>query len=297
MHVIRYAERATRHERIGVLQDGQVAPLPDVSGFAELLRRPLAEIRSLVEGATSAEGPRLADVLLLPPVDGRVEVWAAGVTYERSMDARVEETTASQDVYARVYDAQRPELFFKAPAWRVVTGGEPIGVRPDATTTVPEPELAMLLTSRGEVMGYTVCNDVSSRDIEGANPLYLPQAKIYDGSCALAAPVRPAWEVSDAQALGVRLVVRRDDRMLLDERTSTARMHRRLDDLVVHLCRALTFPDGAVLATGTGIVPDLDFTLCADDLVEITIDEVGALVNRVAPSTAIDRPARPRPGT
>lgn len=289
MHLIRYAEPATRRERIGVLHDADhVLPLPDVPDFAALLRRPLSEIRSLVDGAASAEGRPLADVLVLPPVDGRTEVWAAGVTYERSMDARIEETAASQDVYARVYDAQRPELFFKAPAWRVVTGGEPIGVRPDATTTVPEPELAMLLTSRGEVMGYTVCNDVSSRDIEGANPLYLPQAKIYDGSCALAARVRPAWEVPDAQALGIRLVVRRDDRTLMDERTSTARMHRRLDDLVAHLCRALTIPDGAVLATGTGIVPDLDFTLRAGDLVEITIDEVGTLANRVASSTAID---------
>lgn len=235
-----------------------------------------------------AEACTLADVLLLPPVDGRTEVWAAGVTYERSMDARIEETTASQDVYARVYDAERPELFFKASAWRAVTGGEPIGVRPDADVTVPEPELGMLVTSHGEVLGYTICDDVSSRDIEGANPLYLPQAKIYDGSCALAALVRPAWEVPEPQALTVHLVVRRDDRTLLDERTSTARMHRRLGDLVCHLRRALTLPDGAVLATGTGIVPDLDFTLCPGDLVEITIDEIGTLANRAVTSTTID---------
>jgi 2-dehydro-3-deoxy-D-arabinonate dehydratase len=288
MHLIRYAERATWRERVGVLDDGTVLPLPDVSGFAELLRRPLAEVRSLVDGPRPTEGCPLAEVLLLPPVDGHTEVWAAGVTYERSMDARIEETTASQDVYARVYDAERPELFYKAPAWRAVTGGEPIGVRPDATVTVPEPELALLVTTHGEVLGYTICDDVSSRDIEGANPLYLPQAKIYDGSCAIGAMVRPAWEVPDAQALGIRLVVRREDRTLVDERTSTARMHRRLDDLVEHLFRALTLPDGAVLATGTGIVPDLDFTLRPGDDVEITIDEIGTLSNRAALSTTID---------
>jgi len=288
MHLVRYAERATWRTRVGVLDDGDVLPLPAVSGFAELLRRPVSEVRSMVARLVVSEACALADVLLLPPVDGRTEVWAAGVTYERSMDARIEETTASQDVYARVYDAPRPELFFKAPAWRVVTADEPIGVRPDAEVTVPEPELAMLVTARGEVLGYTVCNDVSSRDLEGANPLYLPQAKIYDGSCALAAGVRPAWEVADPEALEIRLVVRRDGRTLLDERTSTARMHRRLGDLVTHLRTALALPDGAVLATGTGIVPGLDLTLCPSDIVEITIDEVGTLSNPVALSTTID---------
>jgi 2-dehydro-3-deoxy-D-arabinonate dehydratase len=288
VHLVRYAERATWRERVGILDEGSVLPLPDVSGFAELLRRRVSEVRSLAHRPVVTEACTLADVLLLPPVDGRTEVWASGVTYERSMDARIEETTASQDVYARVYDAERPELFLKATAWRAVTNDEPIGVRPDATVTVPEPELAMLVTTHGEVLGYTICDDVSSRDIEGANPLYLPQAKIYDGSCSIAALVRPAWEVPEPRALGIRLVVRRDGRTLLDERTSTARMHRRLDDLVEHLHRALTFPDGAVLTTGTGIVPGLDLTLRPGDLVDITIDEVGTLSNPVAVSTTID---------
>jgi 2-dehydro-3-deoxy-D-arabinonate dehydratase len=288
MHLVRYAVRATWRTRVGVLDDGDVLPLPEVSGFAELLRHPVSEVRSLAARPLVEEACALADTLLLPPVDGRMEVWAAGVTYERSMDARIEETTASQDVYARVYDDPRPELFFKAPAWRVVTAGEPIGVRPDAELTVPEPELAMLLNAHGEVLGYTVCNDVSSRDLEGANPLYLPQAKIYDGSCSLAALVRPAWELADAEALEIRLVVHRDNRTLLDERTSTARMHRRLGDLVEHLRRALALPDGAVLATGTGIVPGLDLTLRPGDLVEITIEGVGTLSNPVALSTTID---------
>jgi 2-dehydro-3-deoxy-D-arabinonate dehydratase len=281
MHLVRYVEPSARHPRVGALEDGKVAPLPDVSSFAELLRTDVAEVRDLASRAVLAEALAVDDVLLLPPVDGRTEVWAAGVTYERSMDARIEETTASQDVYARVYDAPRPELFLKAPAWRVVTDGEPIGVRPDSEVTVPEPELALLVTAGGEVLGYAVCNDVSSRDIEGANPLYLPQAKVYDGSCALSTGVRPAWEVPEPQALAIRVRVLRGGTTLWEDRTSTARMHRRLDDLVDHLRRALTLPDGAVLATGTGVVPDLDLTLLPGDVVEIAVDEVGTLRNPV----------------
>lgn len=292
MHLVRYAERDTWRSRVGVLDGEEVVPLAGVLGFSELLRRPVSEVRELVVRPLHAEARGIAEVVLLPPVDGRTEVWAAGVTYERSMDARIEETVASQDVYARVYDAPRPELFFKAPAWRVVTDDEPIGVRPDAEVTVPEPELAMLVNVRGEVLGYTICNDVSSRDIEGANPLYLPQAKIYDGSCAVAARVRPAWEVPDPGSLGIRLTVHRDGTAILDDRTSTSRLHRRLDDLVAHLRRALALPDGAVLATGTGIVPGLDVTLRPGDLVRITIDEVGTLTNPVTPSAEI-RVSRP----
>ena len=281
MHLVRYVEPGSRHPRVGALEGGKVAPLPDVSSFAELLRTQVAEVRELASRAVLAEAVAVDDVLLLPPVDGRTEVWAAGVTYERSMDARIEETTASQDVYARVYDAPRPELFLKAPAWRVVTDGEPIGVRPDSEVTVPEPELALLVTAGGEVLGYAVCNDVSSRDIEGANPLYLPQAKVYDGSCALSPGVRPAWEVPEPQALGVRVRVLRGGTALWEDRTSTARMHRRFDDLVDHLRRALTLPDGAVLATGTGVVPGLELTLLPGDVVEIAVDEVGTLRNPV----------------
>jgi len=290
VHLVRYADGPGTGTRLGVLEEGVVRPVAGVSGFAELLQRPIAEIRELlatgVDERADASRP-LQEVVLLPPVDGRMEVWAAGVTYERSMDARMEESAASEDVYARIYSADRPELFFKAPPWRVVTGGEPIGVRPDAAITVPEPELALLITSRGEVLGYTVCDDVSSRDLEGANPLYLPQAKIYDGSCALAAAVRPAWEVADVDALGIRLVVHRDGDKVLDEQTSTARLHRSTSDLVDHLRRSLTLPDGAVLATGTGIVPALDFTLLPGDVVEITVDEVGSLANPVAESSAL----------
>jgi 2-dehydro-3-deoxy-D-arabinonate dehydratase len=279
MHIVRYVERDGAAPRVGVLEDGHVRPVAGLSGFADLLSLDLGEARERVEGADRSASLPLDAVLTLPPADGLVEVWASGVTYERSMDARVEESQV-QDVYTRVYGAQRPELFFKCPAWRAVTDGEPVAVRPDSEVTVPEPELALVLTSRGQILGYTVCNDMSSRDIEGANPLYIPQAKTYAGSCALGAAVRPAWEV-DPGDLGISLEVRRDATTAFSGRTSTAQLHRPLEELVEYLMRGMEFPAGAVLATGTGIVPDLDFTLRPGDLVEITIDEVGTLTNPV----------------
>lgn len=281
MHIVRYTEQDTRDVRVGTLADGAVAPVPGLRSVAELLARPVAAARSALEEVDHDAARPVTEVVLLPPVDGLTEVWASGVTYERSMDARVEESRV-QDVYTRVYGAERPELFFKSPAWRVVTDDEPIGIREDCAVSVPEPELALLVNAHGEVLGYTVCNDVSSRDIEGENPLYLPQAKIYAGSCALAAAVRPAWEVGDPAALGIRLQVLRAGETVLDSTTGTDRMHRTLDDLVEYLVRALDFPHGAVLSTGTGIVPELDFGLQPGDRVEISIDEVGMLSNPVA---------------
>jgi 2-dehydro-3-deoxy-D-arabinonate dehydratase len=204
------------------------------------------------------------------------------------MDARVEESQV-QDVYSRVYSAERPELFFKSVAWRVVTDGQPIGVRPDCAVTVPEPELAVVVTADAEVFGYTVCDDVSSRDIEGENPLYLPQAKVYAGSCALAPGIRPAWEVPDPTALDIEVRVTRDGATVFEGQTSTARMHRTLPDLVTYLVRALEFPEGAVLATGTGIVPGLEFTLTDGDVVDVTVAQVGSLSN---PVVAVDLPRR-----
>ena len=176
--IVRYA--SSGQVRVGVLTGGEVRPVPGVESMAALLALSLAEARAAVLAAAGEAPVPVAEVRLLPPVDGLTEVWASGVTYERSMDARVEESQ-TQDVYSRVYAAERPELFFKSVAWRVVTDGEQIAVRPDCAVTVPEPELAAVVTATAEVLGYTVCNDVSSRDIEGENPLYLPQAKIYAG--------------------------------------------------------------------------------------------------------------------
>jgi 2-dehydro-3-deoxy-D-arabinonate dehydratase len=281
VEIVRYAVRADGETRVGVHRDGRLNDRAVVGQAADLLRLPVDKIRALAEAAVES-GPvrELGDVLLLPPVDGRTEVWASGVTYERSKAARVEEST-EKTVYEKVYAADRPELFFKAAAWRVVTNGEPIGIRADSGLDVPEPELAVVATSTGEIVGYTVCNDMSSRVIEGENPLYLPQAKVYAGSCALATGIRPVWEVADPGALDIRLTVRRGGEVAFEGETSTSRIRRSLAGLVDALFVGDAFPDGVVLATGTGIIPDLSFTLAAGDVVEIAIAEVGVLSNPV----------------
>jgi 2-dehydro-3-deoxy-D-arabinonate dehydratase len=276
--IVRYASAG--QARVGVLTEGEVRPVPGIDSMAALLALSLAEARAAVLAAAGEAAVPVVEVRLLPPIDGLTEVWASGVTYERSMDARVEESQ-TQDVYSRVYAAERPELFFKSVAWRVVTDGEPIAVRPDSAVTVPEPELAAVVTATAEVFGYTVCDDVSSRDIEGENPLYLPQAKVYAGSCALATGIRPAWEVPDAAALGISVRVTRAGDTVFEGTTSTARMRRSVPDLVAHLVIAQDFPGGAVLSTGTGIVPDLDFTLLDGDVVQVAVEEVGSLTNPV----------------
>ncbi|MEV6624187.1 fumarylacetoacetate hydrolase family protein [Amycolatopsis sp. NPDC051106] len=271
-HLVRFADD-TGTVRVGLLTDERLRPLA-VASMSELLRHSVAEIRELAEAAgepVSAAGARL-----LPPLDGRMEVWAAGVTYLRSEEARREES-ADEDVYARVYRAERPELFFKSAAWRVVTDGEPIAIRTDSANDVPEPELGLLLTAAGEIAGYVVVDDVSSRSIEGENPLYLPQAKIYTGSCAVSARVRPAWEVPDPLALGLRMRVLRDGDEVFAGEASTAQLNRKPAGLVEYLWRDNDFPDGAVLSTGTSVVPGLDQGLRPGDVVEIEIAEVGSL--------------------
>ncbi|CAL9331753.1 hypothetical protein SUDANB6_00086 [Streptomyces sp. enrichment culture] len=276
MEIVRYA-RDGRTE-VGVLDEGKVAPLRWASTVAEVLAQPSGGLRERLADV----GPAVdaADVVHLPPVDGRTEVWAAGVTYERSRSARVEESTKSS-VYEKVYDAPRPELFLKAVPWRVVTDGEPVAVRDDSAVSVPEPELAVVANRFGEIVGYTVCNDMSSRDIEGENPLYIPQAKIYSGSCALARGIVPAWEVPDPLGLTVTLRIVRDGTVVWSGETGTARLHRRPEDLLSALCHSTDFPDGVVLATGTGIVPELGFALAAGDRVDIGITGVGTLSNPV----------------
>src|SRR4051794_7990570 len=244
---------------------------------------------------------------LLAPLDGRTEVWAAGVTYERSRDARMEESS-EQSVYDRIYDAERPELFFKSVAWRVVTDGDPIAVRADSPLNVPEPEVGLVLNADADVVGYLVVDDVSSRSIEGDNPLYLPQAKVYDGSCAVSAGIVPAWCVPDPGDLEIELRVRRGQDTVFSGVTSTGALYRSNEDLVGHLFRALRFPDGVVLSTGTGIVPDMSFSLRPGDTVDISVSGIGSLTNPVldsdewlrrCPPVSRDRralPAHPHPG-
>jgi len=221
----------------------------------------------------------LEDVFLLAPVDEQ-EVWAAGVTYERSRDARMEESTEI-DVYARIYDAERPEVFFKAPGWRCVGDFQPIAIRHDSAWDVPEPELALIIDTRGEIAGYTIGNDVSSRSIEGENPLYLPQAKMFSGSCALGPWIILPGELPTPLDLDIHLRIERDGTEHWSGQTSTRQFHRSLDELVACLYSALDFPAGAVLLTGTGIVPPSEFTLESGDTVTIEIDGIGSLTNHV----------------
>lgn len=261
-----------------LLPDGTVARLGDMREMSELLRLSVRQIRSLFDGATDGRQP---DVTTRGPVvDGRMEVWAAGVTYQRSRAARVEESQ-NATIYDRVYDGERPELFFKSVAWRVIPDGDDIGVRADSSVNVPEPELAIVANAFGEIVGYTVCNDVSSRSIEGENALYLPQAKVYDRSCAVGSGVRPAWLVPDPYDLTIDVVVTRGDAVVWQATSSTALLHRRLPELVDYAFRCQSFPDGMVLSTGTPLAPEMSFDLSAGDVVEITIGDVGTLRNPV----------------
>ena len=208
------------------------------------------------------------------------EIWCAGVTYERSRDARVEESTV-KDVYTLVYDAPRPELFMKDAAMRrTVSPGRPIGIRTDSRWNVPEPEIGVVLGTNGRIVGYTIGNDVSSRDIEGANPLYLPQAKIYAGACSFG----PSVFVPDGGVPTFRLTLRVTDewgRIVFEDESSTAQMRRTFEDLVSWLVADNPVPAGSILLTGTGLVPPESFTLSPGHFVEIHVPEIGTLVNPV----------------
>jgi 2-dehydro-3-deoxy-D-arabinonate dehydratase len=216
----------------------------------------------------------------LPPVDGQ-EVWAAGVTYERSRAARQEEAIDSGDIYARVYVANRPELFFKASGPRVVGPWGEVGIRSDAHWNVPEPELGLVINPALEIVGITAGNDVSSRDIEGDNPLYLPQAKMYTASCSLGPGILLGKVGESWPAVGIGLRIDRGGREVFNGQTHTENIKRRPDELVEFLGRCYAMPDGAVLLTGTGIVPPDDFTLQAGDKITITVETVGVLENSV----------------
>src|SRR3984957_2672451 len=267
--------------RVGVLAEGGVTVLgPAAGSLAELLALPVPEIRRICE-APAGETVPAAEITLLAPADGRMEVWAAGVTYERSRTARMAESEQSADIYDRVYAAERPELFFKSAAWRVSGPAAPVSVRADSTIDVPEPELAVVLNAAGAVAGYTIGNDMSSRSIEGENPLYLPQAKIYLGGCAVGPWIVPSWEVPDPYALTIELTIIRDGAPAWDGRASTAALHRKIDELAAYLFRADDFPAGVILSTGTSLVPELPFTLEAGDEVRIRISGLGELANPV----------------
>lgn len=247
------------------------------TGLGSLLALGIADaLRTLDAAHLASEAP----VELLAPVDDRTEVWAAGVTYQISKEARMEESSEA-DIYDRVYDAERPELFFKAIGWRVSGPGGPAGIRTDSELNVPEPELALVLNFEGDIVGYTICNDMSSRSIEGENPLYLPQAKVYRHSCSIGPWIRLASHMPDPQDAGITMEIARRGEVAWKGDTSTAKLKRTFAELSAYLVRAETYPEGAVLSTGTSVVPGLDFILSEGDTVTITIEGIGVLSNAV----------------
>ena len=216
----------------------------------------------------------------LPPIDQQ-EVWAAGVTYKRSQTARMEESEAAASCYDRVYTAARPEIFFKATPNRCEGHGGNLRIRSDATWNVPEPELALVISNSGTIVGYTIGNDMSSRDIEGDNPLYLPQAKLYNQCCGLGPWITLAGGMPERMSIGIRLKIERHGGVVFTGETSVAQMARQFEDLVSWLLRDNDMPNGAFLLTGTGIVPDSPFTLAEGDVVHISIDGIGTLTNTI----------------
>ena len=267
-------------EGILVEEDNQYHLVP-ASGWDELICS--ADLRHRVQAAMAGQAVAAPNpAALLAPIVSQ-EVWAAGVTYFRSRNARMEESkdAGGGDFYDRVYAAERPELFFKATGRRVVGPGGAVRLRSDARWSVPEPELTLLLNPAGEIIGYTIGNDMSSRDIEGENPLYLPQAKVYDGSCALGPCVLLSAEPL-GKATTIRLEIARSGETAFTGSTTLAELKREPKQLGEYLFRDNSFPDGAYLMTGTGVVPGDDFTLAGGDVILIAIDGIGLLENVVA---------------
>jgi 2-dehydro-3-deoxy-D-arabinonate dehydratase len=268
--------RAGNASRWAVRQDGGWGELAGT--LADLLALPLDQARAVVEAAAGEARGDMPGDEALPPVD-RQEVWAAGVTYLRSRDGRKEES-GHGSLYDHVYDSDRPELFFKSSPWRVVGDHDAVGIRVDSGWDVPEAEVGLVLNATGDVFGYTLGNDMSSRSIEGDNPLYLPQAKIYDRSCALGPAIVPSWAIGPGP-FDIDLRVLREGREVYAGTTSTSAMVRSFTDLAGWLFRALSFPAGVVLLTGTGVVPGADFTTQPGDTIEITSEALGTLTNPV----------------
>ena len=242
--------------------------LPDTFTLERLLELPAGDVPGFLEALPLAEA---AEDPLLPPVEPAHEVWASGVTYLISREARMFESEGA-DIYDKVYDAERPELFFKSSGWRVVGHGEPVRVRRDSNWNVPEPELVLVVNSLMEIVGYTAGNDVSSRDIEGENSLYLPQAKIYDGGCSLG-PGIVLGGPDSMRDLPIRMRILRDGELVFDEQIRTSQMKRPFEELASYLGMELSFPKGVFLMTGTSIVPE-DFTLKPGDRTVISVGEL-----------------------
>jgi 2-dehydro-3-deoxy-D-arabinonate dehydratase len=283
MQVAKYTFKSDPTPRIGLVEGDRLRPLALGTGaLTELLHSDDvgARVEALKARAGAPAWVPLESVRLRAPLDLQ-EVWGAGVTYERSKVARQEESEGAAKFYDLVYRADRPELFFKATPSRVVDPSRPVRVRRDTHWCVPEPELALVLSPTMTLIGYTIGNDVSARDIEGENPLYLPQAKVYDACCALGPWITLVDAMPAPDMIGIRLEIDRGGKTIVGESTSVGRMARRFEDLMAWLAIDNLFPDGVILLTGTGIVPPDGFSLAPGDVVSITIDGIGTLANPV----------------
>ena len=261
--------------QFAVTVDGKHSGVEKIPTLTEAMHLTLAELKSAVSKTSGAVTGRL-----VAPISPEIELWGAGVTYLRSRDARKEESGVP-DVYQRVYEADRPELFFKSNAVRARGTNSPVGIRYDSDASVPEPEVAIYINRYREIIGYAICNDMTARTIEGENPLYLSQAKIYIGSTAIGPDITPAWLAPTAAEMKIKAKILRGTEIAWEAETSLAALNRTLEDLITYLFRCQDFPHGAILSTGTGIVPPLDISLAADDVVEIDVAGVGKLTNTV----------------
>jgi 2-dehydro-3-deoxy-D-arabinonate dehydratase len=282
MKICRFKNK-TDEVRIGLVADNSTLLDLTTAGITQLAsllesENPVAQLNLLA--GKNLPRVALAGVKLLAPVE-RQEVWAAGVTYLRSKTARMEESDFSATAYDKVYAAERPEIFFKSMPEKVVATGEAVGIRRDAKWNVPEPELALVMNSRGQITGHTIGNDMSSRDIEGENLLYLPQAKVYDRSCALGPWIHLGATEAAAREWKIKIEIRRDGQTVFIGETSVNQIKRDFVQLAEFLFRSQQFPHGAILLTGTGIVPPDTFTLRERDDVEIEISGIGSLRNQV----------------
>jgi 2-dehydro-3-deoxy-D-arabinonate dehydratase len=284
MKLCRFTAASSPDVRVGLIANDQT--VLDLTGAGVRRMTSLIERANLVDelrrlSKAGLEEHPLNGVRLLTPVESQ-EVWAAGVTYLRSKEARMVESEFSASAYDLVYDAARPEIFFKSLPEKVVSPGEAVGIRQDAHWNVPEPELALVINSSGRIVGFTIGNDMSSRDIEGANLLYLPQAKIYTGSCAVGPWIVVGETEDDARQWSIQLEIQRGGKQVFAGETGAGKIKRPFNELVDYLFRSQKFPNGAVLLTGAGVVPPDAFTLEANDSVRITVSGIGTLENPVS---------------
>ena len=265
----------TNAYQFAVTANGVHSGVEQIPTLTQAMHLTLDQLKSAV---TKTSGTITGD--LVAPISPEIELWGAGVTYLRSRDARKEESGVP-DVYQRVYEADRPELFFKSNAVRARGTNAPVGIRYDSDASVPEPEVAIYINKYREIIGYAICNDMTARTIEGENPLYLSQAKIYIGSTAIGPDITPAWLAPTPAEMKIKAKILRGTAVAWEAETSLAALNRTLEDLITYLFRCQDFPHGVILSTGTGIVPPLDISLAAGDVVEIDVAGIGKLTNSV----------------